>query len=307
MAAPNNPNPKGTRVKRTPGYFRKPRLDSNITNEQEAYCRGRAMGMDITEALSAAGLNVTYTTAKNWEKNLSAVRDRIQELANIATKNAIINTRLDREWVIKRLMSVVDRCMQAEPVMDKKGELTGEFKFDSAGANAALKMLGDTMGMFKPAEKKPGDEYAELTDDDIARIAAELAAQTGLTEAIAGAKEAPGPQQVVEIRALPQADRVPQRWGDEAGEVVPSGEPVGEDVEFGLRDGLPPDGDVPGLVEGQEVEPGGDGLGAGRVDGIDPGHDAAPHHGSAGGVGDGVDPDGPDHRGQARTGDRGLH
>ena len=249
MAATKNPNPKGTRIKRTPGYLRKTRLDSNITNEQEAYCRGRAMGMDITEAISAAGVKVAHRTAKNWETDSQAVRNRIQELSNIATKNAIINTRLDREWVIKRLMSVVDRCMQAEPVVDKKGEPTGEFKFDSAGANAALKMLGDTMGMFKPAEKKPGDEYAELTDDDIARIATELAAQTGLTEAIAGAKEAPGSQQVVEIRALPQADPVPQRWSDEAGEVVPSGQPVGQDVEFSLRGGLSLDGDVPGLVE----------------------------------------------------------
>jgi hypothetical protein len=40
-------------------------------------------------------------------------------------------------------------------------------------------MLGDTMGMFKPPEKKD-DEFATLSDSDLQRIAQELASQTGL-------------------------------------------------------------------------------------------------------------------------------
>ena len=74
--------------------------------------------------------------------------------------------------------------MQAEPVL-VKGEPTGEFKFDASGANAALKMLGDTMGLFKPQEEKH-DEFSNLSDADIARIAAGLAAETGLIAYIAG-------------------------------------------------------------------------------------------------------------------------
>lgn len=157
------------------------RFDNGLTAQQEAYCRARAMGMAMQEALVAIGSPVELSTVRKWERENTTIRERISELSAIATQSAILKTGLDREWVISRLMKVVDRCMQAEPVM-VQGEPTGEYKFDSTGANNALKMLGDTMGLFKPAEKKPEDEYANLSDEDLRRIAHELASQTGLLE-----------------------------------------------------------------------------------------------------------------------------
>lgn len=180
------------------------RLETGLTAEQEGFCRGRAMGMSPQEALTAMGGTCKISTVKGWERNNQHVRARIADLSAMASKNAILKTGLDREWIIGRLMSVVDRCMQAEPVM-VKGEPTGEFSFDSSGANQALRMLGDTLGLFKPAEVQPGDEYANLSDDDIARITAELAAQTGLIEFAQGVKAAPGAQQVIEVQAVLKA------------------------------------------------------------------------------------------------------
>lgn len=170
---------------------------------KEAYARCRAMGMSVEEAGLAIGGKFQPNTLKNWERESDLLRDRIAELSTLANKNAILKTGLDRQWVIERLMSVVERCMQAEEVFDKKGNPTGQYKFDSMGANQALKMLGDTLGLFRPVEKKPGDDYAELTDDEIARIARELAAQTGLLAIDAGTQEAAGPEQVGEVQALP--------------------------------------------------------------------------------------------------------
>lgn len=196
----NRSMPKGTR-KLNQGV----RLQSGLTVHQEAYCRARATGMNMDESVLAIGSPVAVTTARSWEREVKLVRDRINELSAMATNNAILKTGLNREWVISRLMTVVDRCMQAEPVLDRKGEPTGEFQFDSAGANTALRMLGDTMGLFKPAEKKPEDEYANLSDDDITRIVAELAAQTGLVEIGAGTQTAAGSQQVIEVQAISKA------------------------------------------------------------------------------------------------------
>lgn len=170
-----------------------------LTLPQEAYARARAMGMSMAEA--AAACNIAQVTARKWEKEEPWVGERIQQLSAIATNNAIIKTGLNREWVITRLMSVVDRCMQAEPVTDGKGEPTGEYKFDASGANQALKMLGDTMGMFKPAEKKD-DDYANLTDADLARIARELASQVGLLEAPARDQTPAGSGQVIEVQPV---------------------------------------------------------------------------------------------------------
>jgi len=155
------------------------RLD--LTMPQEAYCRARASGMAVAEALKTIGNKVSLNTAHQWDKK-PEIAGRIAELSAMATKNAIINTGLDREWVIGRLMQVAERCMQSEPVLDKKGNPTGEYKFDAAGANQALKMLGDTMGLFRQAEKKMEDDFSNLSDDDLTRIASELAKQTGLLD-----------------------------------------------------------------------------------------------------------------------------
>lgn len=218
MAEPETPKKKAPAPKKPPvakgtRKLNRPRLAiSGLTVEQEAYCRGRVMGMSIEEAISAAGSSISVKTARDWEapnNGNKLVRDRINELAAIAQKNAILKSGLDREWVISRYMKVVERCMQAEPVMKMiDGEMreTGEYKFDSHGANTALRALGDTLGLFKPVEKKPGDEYEHLSDDDIARIATELAAQIGLLEAGAGTQATAGREQVIEVQALPKAD-----------------------------------------------------------------------------------------------------
>jgi len=179
---------------------------SNLTVEQEAYCRSRAMGMGIREALQASKYDITPATARQWEKKNLNIIKRIEELSAIATNNAILKTGLNRTWVIERLMSVVDRCMQAEPVKDRDGNETGEFKFDSNGANRALQLLGSELGMFTPKEEKPGDEYANLSDADLTRLAQELVAQTGLIENHAGTQAPSGQEQAIEVQAVPKAD-----------------------------------------------------------------------------------------------------
>lgn len=184
-------------------------VHGGLTAPQEAYCRARAMGMGTQEAIDASNARIKVNTAHHWEMK-QPIKDRIAELSAIATKSAILNTGLDRQWVISRLMQVTERCMQAEPVMikDANGRLieSGEYQFDSAGATRSLHLLGSELGMFKPREEKPGDEYANLSDDDIARIAGELATEVGLIEALTREETPSRSQQIIEIQAVPKAD-----------------------------------------------------------------------------------------------------
>ena len=166
------PNPAGTRF-RPIGL-----MDTNLTVQQEAYARAMSMGMSRQESMQMAGIKSSQT-ARDFERD-PKVSARITELAHLITENSILKNGLDRSWVISRLMSVTERCMQAEPVMDKNGDPTGEYKFDSSGANRALELLGKTMRMFDAKETSKQDDYAHLSDDEISRIASELAAQTGL-------------------------------------------------------------------------------------------------------------------------------
>ncbi len=59
---------------------------------------------------------------------------------------ALVTTK---QYVQMNLRVVAERCMQVEPVFDAKGQPTGDYKFDASGANTALKLLGQTIGMFK--------------------------------------------------------------------------------------------------------------------------------------------------------------
>ena len=167
------------------------RRQTELTTEQEAYCRARALGMSIKEALAASRCSVTESTARKWELPTSSANNplvisRIAELTTIAQSNAILKTGLTREWVISRLMSVVERCMQAEQVEIGGKPVEGLYAFDAKGANTALKLLGDTLGIFKHEPQKTENELEALSDDDLHRLAAELAQDVGLLTSDAG-------------------------------------------------------------------------------------------------------------------------
>ena len=60
-------------------------------------------------------------------------------------------TEITADYILNSLKEVVERCKQAIPVMEKvDGKLkeTGEWKFDSAGANKALELLGKNKKLF---------------------------------------------------------------------------------------------------------------------------------------------------------------
>ena len=52
------------------------------------------------------------------------------------------------EYILKSLIEIAERCRQAEPVLDKEGNETGEYKFDSSGANRSLELLGKYKKLF---------------------------------------------------------------------------------------------------------------------------------------------------------------
>lgn len=74
--------------------------------------------------------------------------DVLRSTAKLAAHEA-----LTREWVIDRLRENVARAMQAEPVLDREGNPTGEYTYQGAVANGALKLLGEEIGMFVQRSK----------------------------------------------------------------------------------------------------------------------------------------------------------
>lgn len=81
-----------------------------------------------------------------------------------------VTFRLETEWVIQELVDNVKRCKQATPVLDAKGEPTGEYRFDANGANKALELLGKHLKMWTERVELVDplkERLAQMTDQEL--------------------------------------------------------------------------------------------------------------------------------------------
>ncbi|MHC1628202.1 MAG: terminase small subunit [Candidatus Nezhaarchaeales archaeon] len=124
-----------------------------------------------TQAAIRAGYS--KKTAKQQATRLLS-KVYIQEAIGNALGERIEKTKIDAAWVLKRAQLINDRCTQVVPVMEKvDGEWkdTGEFKFDSSGANKSLEIIGKHVDVQAFLEKsrheltgKDGEPLVELSD-----------------------------------------------------------------------------------------------------------------------------------------------
>lgn len=126
--------------------FRKTRKPQ-LTDKQERFIAEYLFDGNATQAVLRSGYSQDYRSARfRGVQNLARayVRRGLQDArAELSRK-----TLLTAEWVETRLMQIAERCMQAEPVVDKEGNPTGEYRFDSSGANRALELLGRRLRLW---------------------------------------------------------------------------------------------------------------------------------------------------------------
>jgi phage terminase small subunit len=97
---------------------------------------------------SAIYAGYSEATAKQIAYNLLQEPEVEQYLSGLRAEYAE-KSGISKQWIIERFKTISDRCIQEEPVLDSKGEPTGEFKFDSSGANNATAHLGKIIGVFE--------------------------------------------------------------------------------------------------------------------------------------------------------------
>lgn len=138
-----------------------------LTDKQEAFVREYLVDLNATQAAIRAGYSERTAQAQSSRLLTNVmVRTRIEELqAKRAEK-----LELDADWVLRRLKEISDKCMQAEPVMtfdyDSKTMVeTGEYKFDSVGANKSTELIGKHLGMFKDKLDINANIGVQIVDD----------------------------------------------------------------------------------------------------------------------------------------------
>lgn len=131
--------------------------NDKLTDKQERFCEEYLIDLNATQAAIRAGYSAK-TAASIGAENL--IKPEIHARIVSLKAERADELKIDAQWVLKRLKSISDRCMQFEPVMvfspvDKamvhKEDDEGNklYEFDSNGANRATEMIGKHIGFFE--------------------------------------------------------------------------------------------------------------------------------------------------------------
>lgn len=146
-------------------------MAGKLTPKQEKFCREYVKDFNGTQAAIRAGYS--EKTANEQAAQLLA-KLSISEFVVDLQKKQNEELEIDAADITLKFLQIRDRCMQAEPVLDKNGEPTGEFKFDARAAIQANEMLGKRVGYFEVdnKQKKPDAvvNLANLTFEELMKL-----------------------------------------------------------------------------------------------------------------------------------------
>jgi len=115
----------------------------------EQFAQSVASGKSATESYISAGYSKSGAHASTHRLlQHAAVKARVEHLRDAASQLAVTRAAVDREYVLARLKENVERAMQHQPVLDRKGKETGICTYQGQVANRALELIGTELGMF---------------------------------------------------------------------------------------------------------------------------------------------------------------
>jgi len=119
------------------------------------------------ESAIYAGFSEDTAKQQAWQLlQREEIQDYLQKMrAEYAEKAGI-----SKQWVIERFKHISDACVQAEPVFDSEGNPTGEYRFDSSGANKSTEMLGKIIGVFEKDNEQRKDVIQINVDNQDAKL-----------------------------------------------------------------------------------------------------------------------------------------
>ena len=124
---------------------------SELEEKQKMFCKEYLVDFNGTQAAIRAGYS--KKTANEQASRLLA-KVNVQTYLKQLIEKRNERTKITQDEVIADIIKVKDRCMQNEAVLDKEGNETGIYKFDSNGANKALDMLMKHTGGYETDNKQ---------------------------------------------------------------------------------------------------------------------------------------------------------
>lgn len=132
----------------------------SLTDKQQRFVAEYLIDLNATQAAIRAGYS---------EKTAPAQASRLLINVNVAAaiqaaiKQRSERTQVDADYVLRTIVDTIERCKQVEPVRDRDGEATGEYKFDAGAVLKGAELLGKHLKLFTDKTELTGANGAPLT------------------------------------------------------------------------------------------------------------------------------------------------
>lgn len=171
-------------------------MSSDFTDKQVAFIQEYLIDLNATQAAIRAGYSKDTAGQIGYE-NLK--KPEISQAIAAALAERAERTQITQDYVLATVVETIERCKQAVPVLDRKGEpvmvetaageLAPAYTFNASAILQGAKLLGDHLGTFKQSIELSGPNggaietrlvpnLSHLTDDELEQaesIAAKLA------------------------------------------------------------------------------------------------------------------------------------
>lgn len=146
--------------RRSPKLKRAPKPKDGLNEKQRRFVEEYLNDPNATQAAIRAGYEprTARVTGPRLLQNVAVSR-----ALEVAREARSARAQCTADWVLEGLRAVYQRCMtEVKPVLDMRGDPTGEFAFDSKGANKSLELVGKHLGMFVERRELTGKGGAPL-------------------------------------------------------------------------------------------------------------------------------------------------
>jgi phage terminase small subunit len=132
----------------------------SLTDKQQRFVAEYLIDLNATQAAIRAGYS-SGTAKEIGYENLT--KPHIAQAIQAAVNQRTERTQVDADYVLRTIVDTIERCKQAEPVRDRDGEATGEYKFDAGAVLKGAELLGKHLKLFTDKTELTGAGGAPLT------------------------------------------------------------------------------------------------------------------------------------------------
>lgn len=147
---------------------------AKLNDKQRLFVEEYLKDLNATQAAIRAGYSAKRADAIGYENlRKPEIKSAIQEAMKAREKR----TEITQDYVLTTIRNTIERCSQAEPVLDKEGNPTGEYRFDATSVLKGSELLGKHLGLFKEKMELTGKNGTPIEFTSIKRVIVDPKAQ----------------------------------------------------------------------------------------------------------------------------------